>query len=332
MTRGDLDAFVAHHRLSPAGVDAALELARARPSGEESRRFLIQLLRLAGVLSLAAGVVFFVAANWQDFHIVGRFALVQAVLVTCVGLAIWGPAPAPIGRYSTLLAFIASGALLALFGQTYQTGADVYELFLTWAVLGVPLALAGQWSVTWAAWLLVLNTALALFCMNRPAGGWLWLAFGRWNLSFVELMLIPTLANTLLWGLRESLQYTRWSALAPPWLGRLACFAGAAFGTTAGAVAIVDSFERTSVLAILVLVALAIGAAVYAMRRREDVFPVAVLVGSFIVLSTCALAEHLGFEDLGLLFVMALWVIVASTLGGRWLMHLVRDWRREIAA
>ena len=38
----------------------------------------------------------------------------------------------------------ATGALLALFGQTYQTGADVYELFLTWALLGLPLVIAAQ--------------------------------------------------------------------------------------------------------------------------------------------------------------------------------------------
>jgi hypothetical protein len=244
------------------------------------------------------------------------------VLVACVGLALWRPAPELIGRYSTLLAFIASGGLLALFGQTYQTGADVYELFLTWAVLGVPLALAGQWSVTWAAWLLVLNTALALFCANRPAGGWLWLAFGRWDLTTTELLLVPTLANTLLWGLGEVLRHTRWRTVATRWLGRLAFFSAAAFGTQSGVLAIfARSLSQTSVLAILVLLVLAIGAAVYAMRRRADVFPVAVLVGSFIVL-----------EDLGMLFVLALWLIVASTLGGRWLMQLVRDWRGEAAA
>ena len=58
------------------------------------------------------------------------------------------PPPRFVGRGAVFLAFIATGALLALFGQTYQTGADVYELFLTWALLGLPLVVAAQWSVS----------------------------------------------------------------------------------------------------------------------------------------------------------------------------------------
>jgi uncharacterized membrane protein len=75
------------------------------------------------------------------------------------------------GRGATFLAFVATGALLALFGQTYQTGADVYELFLTWALLGLPLVVAAQWGVASAAWVLVLNISLMLFSGWHPAGG-----------------------------------------------------------------------------------------------------------------------------------------------------------------
>ena len=37
-------------------------------------------LRIAGVLSLAAGLVFFVAANWSEIAVFGRFALIELVL------------------------------------------------------------------------------------------------------------------------------------------------------------------------------------------------------------------------------------------------------------
>src|SRR5687768_5952174 len=110
MNRRDLDAFVAHYRLPAATADIVLDLAAARPTPAELRTFVAKVSQLAGVLSLAAGLVFFIAANWGDIGVAGRFVLVQGVVVTSVALALWKPAPQPLGRYSLLTAFIATGA------------------------------------------------------------------------------------------------------------------------------------------------------------------------------------------------------------------------------
>ena len=152
LKRSELDGLAEFHSLTPTKVEALLDLANARPSRAEGLRFLGLCLRMAGILSLAAGLVFFVAANWARIAVFGRFALVELVLVICVAVAFVRPPPSFAGRGAIFLAFIATGALLALFGQTYQTGADIYELFLTWALLGLPLAIAAQWSVASAAW------------------------------------------------------------------------------------------------------------------------------------------------------------------------------------
>ena len=148
LKRSELDGLAEFYSLTPTKVETLLELADARPSRAEGLRFLGTCLRIAGVLSLAAGLVFFVAANWSEIAVFGRFALIELVLVACA-----------VRRLREAAADILSAAapssspsspparLLALFGQTYQTGADVYELFLTWALLGLPLAVAAQWSV-----------------------------------------------------------------------------------------------------------------------------------------------------------------------------------------
>ena len=39
-----------------------------------------------------------------------------------------------------LLVFLITGGLFASIGQTYQTGADPWQLFALWAALGLPLA------------------------------------------------------------------------------------------------------------------------------------------------------------------------------------------------
>ena len=83
--------------------------------------------------------------------------------------------------------------------QTYQTGADVYELFLTWALLGLPLAIVGQWGATSAAWVLASNTALLLFCGWNPRGGILWAVFDGNRFTTSDAILVAGALNLLLW-------------------------------------------------------------------------------------------------------------------------------------
>src|SRR5688500_17510774 len=117
LKRSELDGLAGFYSLDPPRTGAMLALAGARPSRAEGLRFLGKCLRIAGVLSLAAGVVFFVAANWSKLAVFGRFALIEIVLAGCVAMAFTRPPPAFIGRSATFLAFISTGALLALFGQ-----------------------------------------------------------------------------------------------------------------------------------------------------------------------------------------------------------------------
>ena len=109
-------------------------------------------------------VIFFVAANWQAWGLAGRFGLLQAGLLICVAAALWQPPPARVGQAALLLATLFTGALLALFGQSYQTGADLYELFLAWSLLALPFAVAALSGAVWAAWWVVLDVGLGLFC------------------------------------------------------------------------------------------------------------------------------------------------------------------------
>jgi uncharacterized membrane protein len=335
MNRTELDAFVAHHQLTARDVELALTLAQARPTRAETARFVIQLVTLAGLLSLAAGLVFFVAANWEGLRVAGRFALFEALLLVSVALAFWRPPPRAIGRYALLAGFITTGALLALFGQTYQTGANLYELFLTWAALGLPFILAGQWSVLWGTWVLVLNVAFALFCGGRPEGGPLGFLVSGSIWATPELLLIATMLNLALWAVAE-LVYERAPAALdshspPSWLRRFILACAIAFATWSGFVAVfgrayTNTFEGSSLLLVGAILA---GVSFYALRRRVDVFPLALAAASAIALVTCVIGRFSDLGSIGSTFVIALWLIVSSTLVGRVLMHFLRAWRTE---
>ncbi len=327
LKRDELDRIAAFYSLSPADTQRMLDLAGARPSRAAALDFVARCLRYGGILSLASALVFFVAANWSRFAIFGRFALVEVVLIAFVIVGMLRPPPSFAGRGALFLAFVATGALLALFGQTYQTGADVYELFLAWALLGLPLAIAAQWSVASAAWVLVLNAALLLYCGWVPQGGLLWTLFDERRFGLVHALLAAGFVNLLLWVLFQKFEL----AAMPGWVRRALVFFAMLFVTWVGVRASLRGFRSghgdSNVVGFVgALIALGI-TVVLALRERRDIFPLAMAGTAVIIIVTCSIPRGFDSFDEGLLLVMALWLIGASTLVGKVLAYLQRRWR-----
>lgn len=115
------------------------------------------------------GLVMWVAANWDDFGRMGRFGLLQGtVLVMCVGAAASERARAPLA----LLALLATGGLFAYYGQTYQTGADPWQLFAVWVLLALPMCLGARSDILWAPWALVVTVAVSLWVFAHTGHQW----------------------------------------------------------------------------------------------------------------------------------------------------------------
>jgi len=334
MDRPALDQFAAAHRLDTAAVDAALGLAGARPTAVEWHVFAARGLHAAGLGGLGAGLLFFVAANWQAWGLLGRFALLQAGLLICVGVALWRPPPQRLGAAALLMATLFTGGLLALFGQSYQTGADVHELFFTWALLTLPFAVAALSGSVWALWWTVLNAGLALLCGWMGTDHMFWRVVAGWHWGRAMLLMLPCLVNLSAAAGFLALRRTRFKDAAPPWLLRYLATLGVAYGTAAmlgvvagGSYRSDDDAAGGQGVVVLLYVALSLAIAVGTWLRKQDVFPLTLLAGSWIAISTAWLAHSMRLNDLGELFVIALWLIASSTVAGMGLMHWLRQWR-----
>ncbi|MEO8808127.1 MAG: DUF2157 domain-containing protein, partial [Burkholderiaceae bacterium] len=336
MDRPAFDAFCQQQALDAPAVRSALQRAGGQPDAAAWRHFATRLMRGAGLGALGAGVLFFVAANWQDYGVLGRFVLLQSALLACVGVGLWRPPPQAVGQAALLLATLLTGGLLALFGQSYQTGADVHELFFVWALLALPFALAGGSGALWGLWWCVLNVALALLC------GWVgpehvvWRVLDGRAIGQPTLLMLPCLINFAAAAGFTALARTRFAPAAPHWLLRLLTSFGFAFGTAAGIGAVVaEGFGRgnepaapgqgTAVLLVFALISTLI--AWLTLRRRRDAFNMALLAASWIAISTTALGRAMRFNDLGAFFLIAFWLIASSTGAGLLLMHWVRAWQ-----
>lgn len=186
------------------------------------------LRRGAGALAaglIGFGLVLWVAANWDDFGRALRFGLLEAVLaVSLVAAALLPAWRAPLA----LVGFLTLGGLLAYFGQTYQTGADTYQLFALWAALGLPMAWAARSDLVWTPWAIVVATAIGLWM--ETFGGHAW----RFDASTVPVHAIGYVAyGVLCVGLA-----LRPGASAQPWAWRIAVLSSviAISGTALGGV------------------------------------------------------------------------------------------------
>ncbi len=315
--------------LSHAELERAAELAPLHPSRDDWLLAVGRLLAFAGALLLGAAVVFFFAYNWAELHRFAKFGLATAGLAACVGVALFSQPFGTAYRAALLGACIMTGALLALVGQAYQTGADIWELFFAWSTLMLPFVLLARSSASWALWLVVANVALA---RGLSQAHWS-VTLGDWfgpvaillvaGLNLAALLLFELLGARLMSVPRRHLPRLALAGVLAPLIP------GATIGWWGG--------EFTAVTLVF-YVALAVGFKVYLSLRR-DVLALALVAFSLIAVMTAglyrafdALASLGAVESIFVQLVMtviypliAVFLIGSSVVAARWLLQLHRQ-------
>lgn len=144
----------------------ALQQIGQMPSRAAWAKFLNNLLLYLGALLLVSGIFFFFAYNWADLHHFAKFGLIQAGIVAAAGLAHYLGLEKLSGKVSLTVASLLVGALLAVFGQFYQTGADSYLLFLFWAILIAGWVFIGGFQPLWLVLYALGNVTGVLYIMQ----------------------------------------------------------------------------------------------------------------------------------------------------------------------
>ncbi len=237
------------HALAERGLadaDDLLSRLQRGPSPAAWFRLADVALGLGGAGFLASAVIYAVAFNWDELGKMAHFAVVAAALALSTGVAAWRWST--VGAKAGLLAsFLLTGALLALFGQTYQTGVDPWQLFATWTALALPWALVARMPSLWLGQAVVVNVALGLW-WTQAGGDRLGGRFEAWDaLGTLDL---------LLWGGSEAA--SRW--MPGRWLPRVLLLAALLLGTGSGVAATWDAgAEATGLVLWAIMVAAAVG-------------------------------------------------------------------------
>jgi uncharacterized membrane protein len=203
--RSQLIAFIEQGTIPADKIDAALTVVKVTPDGKSWRTFIDHLLLWLGGLALAFAVMFFIAYNWKDLGHFAKFGMVEGFIVLAIAAYCKLAENTIVSKVSLLVATISLGVLLALYGQTYQTGADPWQLFFNWALLMLPWAVIGRFSAIWIIWVALMNVSIILYYLTfrgifgfffGSESGMLWGAFCINTLAFVAWQL---LASTWHW-------------------------------------------------------------------------------------------------------------------------------------
>lgn len=304
-------------RIAPEKLRAALEAGGALPTADQWRGFLDRVLLYMGAVLLGAGVIFFFAFNWQELGRYAKFGLVQAPILVALALVWKLGLERAAGKAALLAAALVVGALLALIGQTYQTGADTFELFAAWAAAILPWALVARFPALWIAWLALLNLALSLYFAT----------FGLlWGMLFAPEKLLWLLfgLNTLALAVWEGLAAAGLAWLRERWSLRILAVAS---GSMVTALAMHDILDWNKSGHWGAPAWLAWIAAAYVAYRHwtKDLFVLAGGVLSVTVVATTFLIKQTKFNHAGSLLFIGLVVIGISAAGGWWLRQVAKE-------
>jgi uncharacterized membrane protein len=145
-----------------ADAERVLAASSRTPDALEWRQFLATLLLVLGAGLALSGIVSFFAFNWAALGRLSKMGLIAAAMSACAVVALRQPTHL-VSRVLLFAASVLLGALLAVFGQSYQTGADPWALFAVWALLILPWALAATFTPLWLLVIALIDVGYGLY-------------------------------------------------------------------------------------------------------------------------------------------------------------------------
>jgi uncharacterized membrane protein len=149
--------------LSAKALEQGLKLIGQIPSQSGWARFVELALLVFGAAFVVSGIFFFFAFNWAEMHRFLKLAMLEITVLLTVGLVFWQKLDQMPGKIALSAAALLVGALLGVYGQIYQTGADSYQLFFTWALLIGGWVLISKFTPLWCIWITLLNLSLVAY-------------------------------------------------------------------------------------------------------------------------------------------------------------------------
>jgi uncharacterized membrane protein len=334
-TRTTLLKWIDEGHIEPGKLAQAITESSSEVSVGEWLRFLRVGFLWMAIIATACGAIFFFAYNWQNMSRFIKFTLIESTLLIATILHIRLTAEKNLSSATLMGMALVTGALLALVGQTYQTGADPWQLFATWCLLTTPWAIMACSNSLWILWLVLINLSVGFYIDIsqsifgiRITGDVGWWIFALLN----SVLLIAFEAIYFLQHIKNKEQENCSVVKPRRYVNQL-------IGITAGvAVTILaissifssrhDEFEN------LIFYFSWIALVFYWYRYKlKDLLLLSAVTLSGIIIVICGMVRLLdkSFNDASAFLLVSIVIIGLSTLAGIWLKTLAKDFELESA-
>ena len=315
--RNQIISFIENRNIKKENIKEVLEQTAVTPTAKEWYLFIDQIVLWFGALSLAFALMFFMAYNWSEFGYMGKFALVEGLMVLTVGVYLYLGVEKLSAKVMLMVSAIFLGVLLALVGQTYQTGADTWELFFYWGVLMLPWVFVGRFSALWMLWIFLINLSLFLYMITFRS---IWGIYFQSEISVLWLFFIFNTLALVLWEI-FSYRFEWLKALWAIWL------LGFVSGTTVTGLALSFIWEDANLMALLVWMAW-IGAIYWVYRVvKIDLFMLSMGCLSFSTVMVSFLIKSISWRhfEVGAIFFIGIVIIGLGAGSASWLKSVQKE-------
>ena len=310
--------------LTPSALDQALYLIGLIPNQTAWRRFIDSLLLLLGTTLILSGIIFFFAYNWTEMSRLTQFGLIQLSILIMAAFASRYGLERLVGQLALFTTAILVGVLLAIFGQIYQTGADAFELFLTWAILITPWVLIGQFAPLWLLLLSLFNLSL-IFYWNQV------IDYDEYFFYSTPLYLLLFILNGTALSIWEYAHQQSVVWLQGDWLGRIlfTIILTTLIVPTLYAIVEQESVPLLQSVTIILYVIVTLLSLWYYRHQRHDLLLLAVCLLGILMTVTTLMGRLLPLEMEITWLILAAVIIGQATLATKWLIIIAKNAQKE---
>jgi uncharacterized membrane protein len=261
-------------------------------------KFIKTFLMSLGIAFLVSGVIFFFAYNWASLHKFIKLGLVQVLLIAMVGVAVFSKLDKNVKGIILLGAGMLVGALFAVFGQIYQTGANAYDFFFGWTVFIALWVFVSNFGPLWLLFLALINISI-----------WQYFEQVLGRVDEVEILNLLFVVNLLYLILLKVLADFGKITSTSRWLERVIVLASISYLTFNLSFQIIDDDSMSYLTFLLGLIAFPLG--IYYGKRQKDTFFIATIGLSIILIFLSLLIKTVFEVGDGLvgLFITSIYVI-----------------------
>jgi uncharacterized membrane protein len=318
LDREDIQIISRNSNWDKAGVEQALQeqVYNNKPAWQ---KFLQWLFISLGIGFATTGIVFFFAWNWASLHKFVKIGLIEALVLILTLLAVFSRLSVNFKNILLTGAAVLLGVLMAVFGQVYQTGANAYDLFLSWTLAITLWVVVANFAPLWLLYILLINTTLSLYDQQVA---------NHWPETLLYILLLMVNSGFLLFFIWNGKQKNNHQT--PSWFLTVLVLASVSVATL-GMIQGIFGYRSITFFVLILLVGLLYAAGFVYGLRQKSLFYLAIIPFSMIVILSAWFLKLSGDAAASFLFI-ALFIIGSVSFLVKQLIDQQKKWNHETGA